>query len=78
MPELVVTAGCNGSGKSFFAFTSLAEGMTSFDYDRLFLEKYNSLLDSELREEISRNETTAMFEATIQKEIISNLYSFYL
>lgn len=71
MPELVVIAGCNGSGKSTFASTFLAEGMTSFDYDRLFLEKYNSLPDSELREEISRNETTEIFEAAIQKALIS-------
>ncbi len=49
MPDLIIIAGCNGAGKSTFALSFLPEGMTSFDYDRLFLENYNSLPDSELR-----------------------------
>ena len=41
MPDLIIIAGCNGAGKSTFATSFLPEGLTSFDYDRLFLENYN-------------------------------------
>ena len=50
MPDLTIIAGCNGAGKSTFASSFLPEGLTSFDYDRIFIENYNSLPDSELRE----------------------------
>lgn len=56
MPDLIAIAGCNGAGKSTFASTFLPEGLTSFDYDRLFLEYYNSMPDSELQEQIARNQ----------------------
>ena len=45
MPDLIIIAGCNGAGKSTFASSFLPEGLTSFDYDRLFLE--NLLLMSD-------------------------------
>lgn len=69
MPDLIIIAGCNGAGKSTFALSFLPEGMTSFDYDRLFLENYNSLPDSELREQFARNQTTKYFELSIEKAI---------
>jgi predicted ABC-type ATPase len=43
MPDLIIIARCNGAGKSTFAPSFLSEGLTSFDYDRLYLENYNSL-----------------------------------
>jgi predicted ABC-type ATPase len=63
MPDLIIIAGCNGAGKSTFSSSFLPEGLTSFDYDRLFLENYNSLPDSELRETFARNQTTKDFES---------------
>ena len=72
MPDLIIIAGCNGAGKSTFASSFLAEGLTSFDYDRLFLENYNSLPDSELREQFAKNQTTEFFECSIDKALISN------
>jgi len=72
MPDLIIIAGCNGAGKSTFALSFLPEGMTSFDYDRLFLENYNSLPDSELREQFARNQTTKDFESSIEKAISTN------
>ncbi|MCA1758239.1 MAG: hypothetical protein LC658_00580 [Bacteroidales bacterium] len=36
MPDLIIIAGCNGAGKSTFASSFLPEGLTSFDYDRVF------------------------------------------
>jgi predicted ABC-type ATPase len=71
MPDLVVIAGCNGAGKSTFASSFLPEGLTSFDYDRLLLETYNSLPDTELREEIAKNETTEAFEHAVEKALLN-------
>ena len=72
MPDLIIIAGCNGAGKSTFASSFLPEGLTSFDYDRLFLENYNSLFDSELREEIAKNQTTKDFESAIERALQNN------
>lgn len=69
MPSLIVIAGCNGAGKSTFASTFLPEGLTSFDYDRLFLESYNSLPDSQFREKFAKDQTTKEFEIAIEKAI---------
>jgi predicted ABC-type ATPase len=72
MPDLTIIAGCNGAGKSTFASSFLPEGLTSFDYDRLFLENYNSLPDSELREQLAENQTTGDFEGSIGKALLDN------
>ncbi len=72
MPDLIIIAGCNGAGKSTFSSSFLPEGLTSFDYDRLFLENYNSLSDSELREEFAKNQTTKDFESSIDKALMHN------
>jgi predicted ABC-type ATPase len=72
MPELIIIAGCNGAGKSTFASSFLPEGLTSFDYDRLFLENYNSLPDSELREKFAKDKTTKDFENAVEKSFSNN------
>lgn len=72
MPDLIIIAGCNGAGKSTFASSFLPEGLTSFDYDRLFLENYNSLPDSELREKFARDKTTKDFENAVEKSLSNN------
>jgi predicted ABC-type ATPase len=71
MPNLIIIAGCNGAGKSTFSSSFLPEGLNSFDYDRLFLEFYNSLPDSELRETIARNQTTEAFESSTEKALLN-------
>ena len=72
MPDLIIIAGCNGAGKSTFSSSFLPEGLTSFDFDRLFLEHYNSLPDSELREEFARNQTSMHFASSIDKALFNN------
>lgn len=67
MPNLII----NGAGKSTFASSFLPEGLTSFDYDRLFIENYNSLPDSELREKFAKNQTTKDFELSINKALLT-------
>lgn len=69
MPNLFVVAGCNGSGKSTFAQSFLPDGLTSFDFDKLFLEYYNELPDSELRDKIARNLTSSDFQKAIELSI---------
>ena len=69
MPNLIVIAGCNGAGKSTFSSSFLPEGLVSYYYDRIFLENYNSLIDSELREKFARDETTKNFEDSIFQAI---------
>lgn len=71
MAELTIIAGCNGAGKSTFAPSFLPDGLMSFDYDRLFLETYNSLPDSELREEFAKNQTTQIFESSVDKALLN-------
>ena len=53
-PHLIIIAGCNGAGKSTYS-QSLVETVIPFDYDKRFLEIYNHLPDSELREEFAIN-----------------------
>jgi len=69
MPVLTIIAGCNGAGKSTFAPSFLPEGLLSFDYDKLFLEYYNQLPDSELREEFARNKTSRIFEKAVDEAL---------
>jgi predicted ABC-type ATPase len=67
MAELTIIAGCNGSGKSTFAPSFLKEGLTSFDYDKLYLQLYSSLHDCEFREEMARNMTSKIFEEEVKR-----------
>ena len=69
MPYLTIIAGCNGAGKSTLAPSFLPGSLISFDYDKLFLENYNDLPDSELREKIARNMATESFEQVIEKTL---------
>jgi predicted ABC-type ATPase len=72
MPDLIIIAGCNGAGKSTFSPSFLPENLTSFDYDRTYLENYDSLSDSELREKFAKDQTTKDFETAIQRSLEVN------
>ena len=56
-------------GKSTFAPSFLPESVISFDYDKFFLEYYNQLPDSELREEFAKNKITELFEKAVDKAL---------
>lgn len=77
MPNLIIIAGCNGAGKSTFASSFLPEGLTSFDYDRTYLENYDSLPDSELRDKFAKDQTIADFETAIQSAIENKSHFCY-
>ncbi len=72
MPDLIIIAGCNGAGKSTFSPSFLPENLTSFDYDKTYIENYDSLPDSELRDTFARDQTTKDFEIAIKNAIESN------
>lgn len=69
MPDLIVIAGCNGAGKSTFSTSFLPNNLSSFDYDKTYLEHYDSLPDSELRDKFARDRTANEFESAIEQAI---------
>ncbi len=73
MPNLIVIAGCNGAGKSTFASSFLPDGLTSFDFDKLYLEHYSILPDSELRDKFARDRTRKDFEEAINRAITNKM-----
>jgi predicted ABC-type ATPase len=68
-PQLLVIAGCNGSGKSTYSKSLSPDDVIPFDYDRHFLNIYNSKPDSELRERMSHNQAFEILEQSIEKAI---------
>ncbi|MFZ4583072.1 MAG: hypothetical protein ACOYM7_10525 [Paludibacter sp.] len=48
MSDLIVIAGCNGAGKSTFAFSFLSDRLIAFDYDKTYLENYRRMPACEL------------------------------
>ena len=70
---MIIISGCNGAGKSTFAPSFLQEGLTSFDYDRIFIENLYSLPDSELREKFAKDSASNTFELAIEKAIFNKL-----
>ena len=69
MPLLTIIAGCNGAGKSTFATSFLPDGIISFDYDKLFLENYNHLQDTEFREKFAKDMTIEAFEQAVENAL---------
>ena len=71
MPKLIIIAGCNGAGKSTFAPSFLPDGISSFDYDKLFLKYYDELSDSEFREKFAKDKTTKDFEQEVTNSLLN-------
>ncbi len=74
-PHLIIFAGCNGSGKSTFSKSLVEEQIVPFDYDKCFIENYNSLRDSELRDNFAKDLTEKQLENQINKAF-NELHSF--
>jgi predicted ABC-type ATPase len=73
MPNLIIIAGCNGAGKSTFASSFLPYYLKSFDFDKSFTERYNSLPDSELREKFAKDLTNKLFEDSVNNAILNKI-----
>jgi predicted ABC-type ATPase len=69
MPSLHIIAGCNGSGKSTFAKSFLPSNIQAFDFDKVELQYYNQMQDSELRSLIAKNKAIKTFEDAISDAI---------
>jgi predicted ABC-type ATPase len=68
-PTLLIIAGCNGSGKSSFSKALSPENTSPYDYDLVFLDKYNSLIESELRERMAHNLSSENLRTSIENAI---------
>ena len=68
-PSLLVIAGCNGSGKSSFSKALTTDNNSAYDYDLVFLDKYNSLIDNELKERMAHNLSMDDLTSNIENSI---------
>jgi predicted ABC-type ATPase len=68
-PTLLVVAGCNGSGKSTFSRILIDSSITPFDYDKRFLEVYESLQDFDLKDKMCHNKTWNILTESIDDSI---------
>jgi predicted ABC-type ATPase len=68
-PILLVIAGCNGSGKSSFSKALSPNDTFPYDYDLVFLDFYNSLIDNELRERMAHNLSADHLRTSIETAI---------
>ena len=70
-PHLILFAGCNGAGKSTYS-SSIVENVVPFDYDKRFIEIYQSMQDSELREQFALDKTTSEINNHIETAFETN------
>jgi len=83
-PDLIIVAGCNGSGKSTYSKFLVDPGIIPFDYDLRFKFHYESLTDSEFKEQFAIEKTTAELENALESAFLqhqsfcfeTNLYNF--
>jgi predicted ABC-type ATPase len=76
-PQLLVIAGCNGSGKSTYSKSLSPNNTLPFDYDKHFLDIYNAKFDSELRERMSHYQAFDILEQSIENAINNKLSFCY-
>lgn len=71
-PNLIVIAGCNGSGKSTFSEILLPKHIGAFDADKRKKEHYDAFkFDFELRDQMAWNETQQEFEQLISSALFT-------
>ena len=71
-PQLLVIAGCNGSGKSTYSKSLSPNDTLPFDYDKHFLDIYNAKSDSELRERMAHHQALIFWNNPLKVLSITN------
>ena len=74
-PKLLVIAGCNGSGKSSFSKAFTSDVIIPYDYDKVFKEKYQSLISSDFKDVMTHNLTRKDLKEKIHTAI-NNKFDF--
>jgi predicted ABC-type ATPase len=69
---LTVIGGCNGSGKSSYSRAITSRKTPSFDYDKVYLQNYHSLLDSDIRDVMAHNMSRTFLEKSIENAFLMN------
>lgn len=69
-PLLLVVAGCNGAGKSSYSAQLAPDSIEPFDYDKVFLLHYKSLISSELLDRMAHNLAFGDLENSIKEAIL--------
>lgn len=72
-PKLLIIAGCNGSGKSSFSKAFTEGEVKPYDYDKVYKEKYESLIDTEFRDRMAHNLAKKDLEDTIKSSITERI-----
>ena len=70
-PHLIIVAGCNGAGKLTYS-SSIVENVVPFDYDKRFIEIYQSMQDSELREQFALDKTTSEINHLVETAFVTD------
>lgn len=68
-PKLWVIAGCNGAGKSSYSLELVGPKIIPFDYDKWFLEYYNTLQPSDFQDRMAHNLAFGELEKKISEAI---------
>ncbi|NIJ46605.1 putative ABC-type ATPase [Wenyingzhuangia heitensis] len=76
-PKLLVIAGCNGSGKSSFSKAFTEQNIIPYDYDKVYKQKYESLIETEFRDRMAHNLARKDLENTIKYSIDNRLNFCY-
>jgi len=69
-PQLLVIAGCNGSGKSSYSRALTPNGIIPFDYDQHFLKFYQSLIPTEFQDTMAHNKAFAELERQVNNALV--------
>ncbi|GAB1856785.1 hypothetical protein MHTCC0001_16210 [Flavobacteriaceae bacterium MHTCC 0001] len=73
MPKLLIIAGCNGSGKSSFSKAFTNAPLIPYDYDKIFKDKYDSLIPSGFRDTMAHNMARKDLKEKIYGAIDNNI-----